>query len=56
MMWKRNPGMEPDNGRNHKQEASFEVQCSRYEAELENYQNNIWEEYGITWNTAVHTV
>ena len=31
----------------------LEVQCSRYEAELENYQNNIWEEYGITWNTAV---
>ena len=31
----------------------LEVQCSRYEAELENYQNNIWVEYGITWNTAV---
>ena len=31
----------------------LEVQCSRYEIELENYQNNIWEEYGVTWNSAV---
>jgi chromosome segregation protein len=31
----------------------LEVQCSRYEVELENYQNNIWEEYEITYNTAL---
>ena len=31
----------------------FEVQCSRYEAELENYQNNIWEEYEITYRNAL---
>ena len=31
----------------------FEVQCSRYEAELENFQNNIWEEYELTYNNAL---
>ncbi len=31
----------------------FEVQCSRYEAELENFQNNIWEEYEITYQNAL---
>jgi chromosome segregation protein len=31
----------------------IEVQCSRYEVELENFQNNIWEEYEITYNNAV---
>jgi len=30
----------------------MEVQCSRYEVELENIQNNIWEEYEVTWKTA----
>lgn len=31
----------------------FEVQSSRYEVELETFQNNIWEEYEVTWNSAV---
>ncbi|NLC44488.1 MAG: chromosome segregation protein SMC, partial [Clostridiales bacterium] len=31
----------------------LEVQCSRYEVELENYQNKIWEEYELTWQTAM---
>ena len=31
----------------------FEVQTSRLEVELENFQNNIWEEYEVTWNSAV---
>ena len=31
----------------------LEVQNSRYEVELENYQNNIWEDYEVTWNTAI---
>ena len=29
-----------------------DIQCSRYEVELENIQNNIWEEYEVTWKTA----
>lgn len=36
-------------GRKHR----LEVQRSRLEAELENLQNNIWDEYGITYNTAL---
>lgn len=31
----------------------FEVQRSRLEAELENLQNNMWNEYGITYNSAL---
>lgn len=31
----------------------FEVQRSRLEAELENLQNNIWDEYGITYSCAL---
>ena len=31
----------------------FEVQLSRLEAELENLMNNMWEEYGITYNSAL---
>lgn len=31
----------------------FEVQRSRLEAELENLQNNIWDEYGITYSGAL---
>lgn len=31
----------------------FEVQLSRIEAELENFQNNIWNEYEITYNNAL---
>ena len=31
----------------------LEVQSSRLEAELENLQNNMWDEYGITYNTAL---
>lgn len=31
----------------------FEVQKSRLEAELENLQNNMWNEYGITYNSAL---
>jgi chromosome segregation protein len=30
-----------------------EVQSSRYEVELENYQNNIWDEYGLTYAGAL---
>ena len=32
----------------------LEVQCSRYEIELENFQNKIWDEYELTWQTAIH--
>jgi len=31
----------------------FEVQLSRLEAELENLLNNMWDEYGITYNSAL---
>ena len=31
----------------------LEVQCSRYEVELESFQNKIWEEYELTWQSAV---
>ncbi|HZK34029.1 MAG TPA: chromosome segregation protein SMC, partial [Bacillota bacterium] len=31
----------------------FEVSLSRMEAELENYQNNMWKEYEITYSNAV---
>ncbi|NLB40980.1 MAG: chromosome segregation protein SMC, partial [Clostridiales bacterium] len=31
----------------------LEVQCSRYEIELENFQNKVWEEYELTWQTAM---
>ncbi|MBM7581230.1 chromosome segregation protein [Caldicoprobacter guelmensis] len=31
----------------------FEVQRSRLEAELENLQNNMWNEYGVTYNSAL---
>ena len=34
----------------------YEVQLSRLEAELENLLNNMWEEYGITYNTAISYV
>lgn len=31
----------------------LEVQCSRFEVELENFQNKIWEDYELTWQTAM---
>ena len=34
----------------------FEVQLSRLEAELENLLNNMWDEYGITYNSALDYV